>query len=73
MLCLDVQLTMQKALDRFLIPDARQMVHELTEATGPGFLKLNDAVRTPVSPLSQASCVLHGWPAPMSAVKMPGS
>lgn len=34
----------QKALDRFLIPDARQMVHELTEATGPGFHKLNDAV-----------------------------
>jgi hypothetical protein len=34
----------QKSLDRFLIPDARQMVHELTEATGPGFLKLNDAV-----------------------------
>lgn len=37
----------QKALDRYLIPDARQMVHELTEATGPGFLKLNDAVSFP--------------------------
>lgn len=38
-------LVMQKALDRFLLPDARQMVHELTEATGPGFRKLNNAVR----------------------------
>ena len=35
---------MQKALDRYLLPDARQMVQELTEATGPGFHKLNDAV-----------------------------
>lgn len=37
-------LVMQKALERYLLPDARQMVHELTEATGPGFRKLNDAV-----------------------------
>lgn len=34
----------QKSLERYLLPDARQMVHELTEATGPGFRKLNDAV-----------------------------
>lgn len=39
---------MQKALDRYLIPDARQMAQELTEATGPGFYKLNRAV-SPVS------------------------
>ena len=37
-------LVVQKALERYLLPDARQMVHELTEATGPGFRKLNDAV-----------------------------
>lgn len=35
---------MQKALERYLLPDARQMVHELTEAMGPGFRRLNDAV-----------------------------
>ena len=42
---------MQKALERYLVPEARQMVHELTEATGPGFRKLNDAV----SPLPETS------------------
>lgn len=36
--------SMQKALDRYLIPDARQMAQELTEATGPSFYKLNRAV-----------------------------
>ena len=45
--CFECLSDVQKALDRYLIPDARQMVHELTEATGPGFLKLNDAVSFP--------------------------
>ena len=59
---------MQKALERYLLPDARQMVHELTEATGPGFRKLNDAVSslpksfhvrpTAVNP---CTCVLLHW------------
>lgn len=45
---------MQKILEKYLLPDARQMVHELTEATGPGFRKLNDAV----SPVPQTVCCL---------------
>ena len=43
----------QKALDRFLIPDARQMVHELSQTTGPSFHKLNDAVSSPSSHLPE--------------------
>lgn len=46
---------MQKVLDRFLIPDARQMAQELTEATGPGFFKLNRAVSPSVSASTQTS------------------
>lgn len=59
---------MQKTLERYLLPDARQMVHELTEATGPGFRKLNDAV-SPVPDvfrnfdlrLLQSILHQHGW------------
>ena len=60
-------LDMQKALERFLLPDARQMVHELTEATGPGFRKLNDAVRPSHSLLHRhpTSHLLHSCATPL--------
>ncbi|KAL0023075.1 hypothetical protein WJX79_009603 [Trebouxia sp. C0005] len=47
----------KNSVDRFLIPDARQMVHELAEATGPGFLSLNDAVAALLDDYSMVSFV----------------
>lgn len=49
-------LVLQKILERYLLPDARQMVHELTEATGPGFRKLNDAVSPVPQVFDVCSC-----------------
>lgn len=49
----------QKSLERYLLPDARQMVHELTEATGPGFRKLNDAVSCMSSMLLSVILAVH--------------
>ncbi len=39
---------LQTVLDAFLYPDTRQMAAELSAQTGPGFRKLNDAVRKEV-------------------------
>ena len=45
MCCLfDILVHLQKALEQFLIPEARQLVQELHLSTGPGFRKLNEAV-----------------------------
>ena len=40
---------LQTVLDAFLYPDTRQMAAELSAQTGPGFRKLNDAVRKDLS------------------------
>ena len=40
---------LQTVLDAFLYPDTRQMAAELSAQTGPGFRKMNDAVRKGLS------------------------
>ena len=49
---------LQTVLDAFLYPDTRQMAAELSAQTGPGFRKLNDAVR-------KIQLAIKGWPATM--------
>ena len=45
----------QKALDQFLMPEARQLLDELQASTGPGFRRLNEAFASLVDDWSMIS------------------